>query len=158
MRTIRQTLGDYGERYVADHFSCYVCNAKNSYELLPVNSTSADLKCVACRALAQVKTIRRSAARGLPPKVIGSAWNPQKLLIEKGCFVCLYFVVTDMSDQPAVYICRPEYQSAEMFLPRKPLSDKAKTPGWIGYMIVIGNALEQPALLTRDEIMVLRQE
>ncbi len=53
-------------------------------------------------------------------------------------------MVTDLSDEPAVFLFKPEIQCEAMFTPRPPLSEKAKSPGWTGFMIIPENSLSDP--------------
>jgi hypothetical protein len=131
--TRRQALGELGEKLVALSIPCQVCDS-GAYSLLPRNTKSVDLVCKSCNSFAQVKTVTTKSGL-LPKQILGGAWNPQMLLIHSGRLPDLFIVLVRQGSPCEVFHLPAGEQPASIFVPRKPLSHKAKSPGWIGFTI-----------------------
>ncbi len=145
MPTDRQILGNFGEEAVAKHIRCPKCKkSSRTFRTLPPSFKSSDLVCDFCGYFAQVKTVNRANIDSLPEKLLGAAWNPQKERMDAGIFIPLFIVVFNSKKNFAIYLLPTDFQTVEMFSERKPLSSKAKRPGWVGYTIELGKALSSP--------------
>lgn len=152
MATTRQALGNFGEVLISKTVSCPRCkHSERTLRMMPTNFKCADIICDFCGFLAQVKTATvANADLSHPPKILGAAWGPQQARMQAGIYFSLYVVVVSKSDSRnfAVYFLPSELQTAEMFVPRKPLSSTARRAGWQGYMIDIDKALGTPVRIT----------
>lgn len=122
-----------GELLVVKFLKCLSC-VQGEYIQLPRNTPSVDLICNKCGEQAQVKTAN-SKSGSLPRYVLGGAWEPQRKLISAGSLPRLFVVVIAHEDQAHIYSISSVDQKAEWFRIRKPLSEKAKSPGWTGFTI-----------------------
>lgn len=75
---------------------------------------------------------------------MGAAWKPQNERMESGIFFSLFLVVEDEVGRMAIWFLPRDFQSTEMFVPRKPLSETARRAGWQGFMIDTSKALAPP--------------
>jgi type II restriction enzyme len=148
--TSKQMLGDWGEKLVRSKISCPRCKAKRkTLRQLPPNFTCADLICDFCGYLAQVKTATVANVTVLPNQILGAAWKPQSERMKSGIYFPLFIVlVTKRPKGVAIYLLAADLQTEEMFVPRKPLSNKAKRSGWQGYMIDLRLASGSPTKLS----------
>ena len=136
MATTKQILGSFGESFVSKKIDCPSCKRTNkSLKLLPTNFKCADLICDFCGFLAQVKTVSVVDINQLPKQILGAAWEPQNERMNSGIFFPLYIVAKGPKSNIAVYYLPKDLQTVKMFVPRNPLSDKAKRAGWQGFMI-----------------------
>jgi len=135
VRTKRQALGDFGERLVLA-ITCPRCKRGKTLRRLPANFSSVDVICTFCGFLAQVKSVEKSNVDELPKYLLGGSWGPQREHIEAGIYFSIFIVVvTPNRKSSAVYYLPADLQSRTMFVPRTPLSSKAKSPGWQGFVI-----------------------
>lgn len=144
MATPRQTLGDFGEKLVAKRIFCPGCKrTERTIRLLPASFKCADLICDFCGFLAQVKTVSTSDIETLPKAVLGAAWRPHVQRMDAGIFIPIFIVLKKTEKEFAIYYLPRDLQSREMFVPRKPLTELAKRPGWQGFTIefVFGKSL-----------------
>ena len=132
MPTDKQKLGEFGEVRVIKDCRCPKCKRGKTLKRLPPNFKCADLICDFCGYLAQVKTNTSRDINKLPSKVIGAAWGPQKDRMDSAIYFPLFLVLVSKQDY-AIYYLSADLQTPELFLARKPLSDKAKRAGWQGY-------------------------
>ena len=132
MTTTKQKLGEFGERTVAKQCACPKCKKGKTLRLLPKNFKCADVICDFCGYLGQVKTNSTNNIEKLPKRVIGAAWGPQKQRMEAGIYFPLYLVLVK-DKKYAIYYLSADHQRPEMFVPRKPLSDRARRAGWQGF-------------------------
>jgi len=146
MATERQLLGDLGEKLVAKRIDCPGCkNTGKSLRTLPTNFKCADVICDFCGYLAQIKTTTVKDNTKLPKRVLGAAWGPQLERMNAGIFFPLFIVLVEAeSRKKSVWYLPKDFQTREMFEPRKPLSATAKRAGWQGYNINLENALARP--------------
>ena len=136
MPTDKQKLGDLGEKQVASKCSCPSCKRPKTLKLLPPNFKCADLICDFCGYLAQVKTSRVTDIEKLPKNILGGAWGPQLERMNSGIYFPLFVVLVDKQQKHSSIMFLPaDLQTAEMFEPRKPLSQNAKRAGWQGFLI-----------------------
>ena len=139
-KTRRQALGDFGELLVSNSIVCQRCPS-GTYELLPPNTPSVDLVCRVCGNVAQVKTLRCKEF-AIPRQLLGGAWRPMQILIQENLIPDLFLVLLDSRDSTKVLFLRHELQSETMFVPRNPLSDRAKSPGWTGFIIKLEASMQ----------------
>ncbi len=71
----------------------------------------------------------------LPSRLPGAAWGPQKERMNARIVFPLFIVLVASSRRYAIYYLSADLQPAEMFKPRKKLSDQAKRAGWQGVTI-----------------------
>ena len=150
MATKLQVLGDKGEEFVRSKVDCPRCKKSGkSLRILPRNFRCANLICDFCGYLAQVKTTTLEDPNKLPKLILGAAWEPQRERMEAGIYFPLFIVVTSGKSKstPHIYYLPADFQTAEMFVPRAPLSSKAKRAGWQGYMIDLTKAVANPVRL-----------
>jgi hypothetical protein len=136
MATVKQKLGDWGERLVASKCPCPSCKREKTTKLLPPNFKCADLICDFCGYISQVKTTVQTSIEALPNSLLGAAWGPQRDRMEASIYFPLYVVVTTKkTKQAAIYFLSSDLQTPAIFKPRNPLSETAKRAGWRGFMI-----------------------
>jgi hypothetical protein len=114
---------------------------------LPINTQSVDLECPLCGEKYQVKTLKKSNTKEMPAKLIGAAWKPQLALVSKNSHPGIFLVLLSPEGSFDTYFISKEIQRLECFEVRKPLSEKAKSPGWVGFMITTGNLAGKPKWL-----------
>jgi Dam-replacing family len=141
VRTRRQRLGDLGENLVVSNLDCQQCLV-GKYSLAEKNTPSIDLVCGSCQSQAQVKTAQRKSAE-LPKSLLGGAWGPMQLRIDKKLVPDLFVVVIAEDEECRIYFLPQALQGPEMFRKREPLSSKAKSPGWTGFTIDVASAAEK---------------
>ena len=134
-RTKRQRLGIVGEQFVIDEILCPKCLTPGSHVPLPKNTACVDLECLICGVQSQVKTITSTEKLSLPQTVLGGSWRPKKKLLDNMVLNPYFFVFCVGGEVARVLYLPAENQKIEHFEPRKPLSEKAKSPGWTGYKI-----------------------
>lgn len=148
MTTRNQQTGSRGEKLVAKSQTCPRCKKKQTLRTLPPNFKCADIICDFCGYLAQVKTFESDDTNKLPPTILGAAWAPQRERMESGIFYPLYLVASlKASNKFSIWYLPADFQTAEMFVARKPLSAMAKRAGWQGFTIDLRKALSQPVRL-----------
>ena len=148
MTTSNQESGSQGERLVAKSQVCPSCKKKQTLRTLPTNFKCADIICDFCGFLAQVKTFESVDINKLPPIIFGAAWKPQRERMESGIYYPLYLVANQKTKRrQSIWYLPADLQTAEMFIPRKPLSSTAKRAGWQGFTIDLRKALSQPVRL-----------
>jgi hypothetical protein len=118
---------------VANSINCLDC-IKGIYIQLPRNTPSVDLICSNCGDEAQVKTATSKSGE-VPKYILGGAWEPQRKRLCAGRPPRLFVVVIAPDKPTSVFTVASEAQKEEWFQIRKPLSEKAKSPGWIGFVI-----------------------
>jgi hypothetical protein len=133
--TVRQSLGQLGELYIANEIDCPECRSSKPHLLLPRNTPCVDVMCSNCGVRSQVKTISASNNNIFPRVVLGGSWIPKAKLLELNIFSPYFFVFVKNGSVDKVYYLASEKQMQDIFQVRKPLSDKAKSPGWTGYQI-----------------------
>lgn len=134
LRTSRQQMGDWGEILVAKTCSCPNCKRSGTHKLLPSNFKCADVICDFCGYLTQVKTAKVRNIDEIPGYVLGGAWGPQKERMSSAIFFSLYLVLaTENRKTYSIFYLSRDLQEEQMFVARKPLSDKARRAGWQGF-------------------------
>ena len=147
--TEKQLLGNFGEKIVRKSQNCPKCKRKQTLKSLPPNFKCADIVCDFCGYLAQVKSFSTKNTDRLPDQIRGAAWGPQKERMDAGIFYPLYLIAVSPSSKGyGLWYLPADLQNFEMFVPRKPLSSKAKRNGWQGFMIDLRKAVSQPICLT----------
>jgi hypothetical protein len=69
-----------------------------------------------------------------PKRLLGAAWEPQRLRMEAGIYFPLFLVLaTPKQDFFSIHYLAADLQDEGMFLPREPLSVNAKRAGWRGF-------------------------
>lgn len=148
MPTSKQTLGKLGEKIITKSQNCPKCKHKNTLKALPLNFKCADIICDFCGYLAQVKSFTAKNTDQLSDQILGAAWGPQKERMDSGIFYPLFLVaVSPTSKSYGLWYLPADLQTVEMFVPRKPLSSKAKRHGWQGFMIDLRKAKGRPSRL-----------
>lgn len=147
MATDKQLLGNRGEQLVVKLGSCPKCKRKKTFKALPANFKCADVICDFCGYQAQVKATTVADPAKLPATIPGAAWGPQKERMDAGIFFPLYIVAEAKNGPSAVYFLPADFQTFEMFKPRKPLSETARRAGWQGFVIDLRLALSAPVRL-----------
>jgi hypothetical protein len=134
--TNRQISGTKGETLVAKHCHCPKCKKRHSLRKLPLNFKCADVICDFCGFLAQVKTLHKNDISQLPNSLLGGAWSVQKERIDAGIYFPLYIVLISNENRGGINIhyLPVDFQVRRMYIPRKPLSKKAKRAGWQGFI------------------------
>lgn len=154
-RTEKQNLGDRGEQLVAKVVRCPGCKREErTLRTLPPNFKCADVVCDFCGYLAQVKT---KSIKGLlpaicPSPILGAAWAPQKQRMEAGVYFSLFIVIENEDGISSIFFLPRDLQTAEMFVPRKPLSSTARRAGWQGFTIDLAKALAAPVLYEDGDV------
>jgi len=115
--------------------SCPRCKRSRTLRRLPTNFKCADIICDFCGFLAQVKTSSQQDVETLPSRLPGAAWTPQKERMDAGIYFPLFVVLVASNRRHAIFYLSADLQPAEMFRPRKRLSDRAKRAGWQGVTI-----------------------
>ena len=133
MPTDKQKLGIFGEEIVSKNLICQKCKKSKTLKKLPTNFKCADLICDFCGFLAQVKSSNVKNINLLPKSIVGAAWKPQEQRMNAGIFFPLYLVLVNKKEYSIFYLSA-DLQSKEIFIPRKPLSAKAKRAGWQGFI------------------------
>lgn len=134
MPTQRQILGRAGEMAVAKTCICPRCKRSHTLVRLPANFKCADLICDFCGYLAQVKATRVADVEVIPKAVLGAAWGPQEARMRASIFFPLFLVLLNSARRKAIYYLAADLQTEDMFIPRKPLSSRARRAGWQGFM------------------------
>ncbi|MGE5538065.1 MAG: DpnI domain-containing protein [Gemmatimonas sp.] len=135
MVTARQQLGSFGEKCVVEDCSCPRCKQAGTFIRLPQNFKCADIICDFCGYLAQVKAATTDDIAAIPSKVLGAAWGPQKARMDAAIYFPLYLVL--VANRPlsyAIYFLAADLQEPSIFVPRKPLSVRARRAGWQGFL------------------------
>ena len=132
-QTARQLLGEFGKRNVAKLCGCPKCKRFGTLVRLPTNFKCADLICDFCGYLAQVKTTRVKRVREIPDSILGAAWGPQEARMKSGIYFPLYLVLVDTEGKRSIFYLASDLQEPKMFVPRRPLSPRARRAGWQGF-------------------------
>jgi Dam-replacing family len=135
--TAKQELGSFGEELVCRHTTCPRCKRSKTLKRLPQNFKCVDVICDFCGYLAQVKTSRASTLDTIPDTVLGAAWGPQKERMDSGIYFPLFLVLVGPDVSYVGYYLSADLQSPDIFLPRKPLSAKARRAGWQGFIYML---------------------
>lgn len=133
MSTAKQKLGVYGENLVIKNLICQKCKKTKTLKKLPTNFKCADIICDFCGFLAQVKTSNVKNVNILPKVILGAGWKVQKERMNEGIYFPLYLILVNQNNYSIFYLSTDK-QSEEIFIPRKPLSSKARRAGWQGFM------------------------
>jgi hypothetical protein len=133
MATRKQELGEWGEILVTKKCMCPKCKRAKTLKRLPTNFKCADLICDFCGYLAQVKSMSVSSIDTPPKQVLGAAWGPQEERMASSIYFPL-FLVLRASKKYSIFYLPVDFQSPELFMPRKPLSSKARRAGWQGFL------------------------
>jgi hypothetical protein len=133
MSTDKQKLGVYGENLVIKNLICQKCKKNKTLKKLPTNFKCADIICDFCGFLAQVKTSNVKNIDILPNTILGAGWKVQKERMNEGIYFPLYLILVNQNNYSIFYLS-VDNQSEEIFIPRKPLSSKARRAGWQGFM------------------------
>jgi len=133
MSTDKQKLGVYGENLVIKNLICQKCKKNKTLKKLPTNFKCADIICDFCGFLAQVKTSKVKNTDILPNTILGAGWKVQKERMNEGIYFPLYLILVNQNNYSIFYLSA-DNQSEEIFIPRKPLSSKARRAGWQGFM------------------------
>lgn len=133
MATNKQILGLLGEKYLCKMMVCPRCKRFPSLRRLPVNFKCADIICDFCGYLAQVKTMNSKNLDRPPKRLIAAAWQPQRERIKAGIYFPLFLILINKRRKIQIYYLPTEFQFEGLFVPRKPLSKKAKRSGWQGF-------------------------
>jgi type II restriction enzyme len=133
MSTDKQKLGVYGENLVIKNLICQKCKKNKTLKKLPTNFKCADIICDFCGFLAQVKTSNVKNTDILPNTILGAGWKVQKERMNEGIYFPLYLILVNQNNYSIFYLS-VDNQSEEIFIPRKPLSSKARRAGWQGFM------------------------
>ena len=134
MPTEKQELGELGERLVVQTCACPKCKQRRTLKPLRTNFKCADVICDFCGYLAQVKASTSKDGRTPPKRLLGAAWEPQRLRMDAGIYFPLFLVlVTPERDFFSIHYLPADLQDEAMFLPREPLSVNAKRAGWRGF-------------------------
>jgi type II restriction enzyme len=133
MSTAKQKLGVYGENLVIKNLICQKCKKNKTLKKLPTNFKCADIICDFCGFLAQVKTSNVKNIDILPNTILGAGWKVQKERMNEGIYFPLYLILVNQNNYSIFYLSA-DNQSEEIFIPRKPLSSKARRAGWQGFM------------------------
>jgi hypothetical protein len=145
MATAKQELGALGERLVVQNCACPKCKQKRTLKPLRTNFKCADVICDFCGYLAQVKASTSKDGKTPPKRLLGAAWEPQRLRMDAGIYFPLFLVlVTPARDFFSIHYLPADFQSEALFLPREPLSVNAKRAGWRGFnydLESVGNRL-----------------
>lgn len=150
--TPRQKLGRSGEYLIIANIKCLDCEV-GSYVALKPNTPSVDLECDKCKVEVQVKTAKTLNGK-VPKYVLGGSWKPQFQLLKAGRLPRLFIVVIGKPGAAEVFSISSEEQNPSFFKIRTPLSEKAKSPGWTGFTILLsemGNALKLIGTFTYDQ-------
>ncbi|NBX65556.1 MAG: hypothetical protein EBQ96_00995 [Proteobacteria bacterium] len=136
MSTDKQDLGDMGEKLVAERCACPKCKRTRTLKCLPKNFKCADVICDFCGYLAQVKTASSDCLDVIPNRVLGAAWGPQKERMNASIFFPLFLVLSTNQKKSgcAIYYLSADLQTADIYVPRKPLGPHAKRSGWQGFI------------------------
>jgi hypothetical protein len=133
--TKRQILGDFGEAAVVQFCFCGRCKRSKTLKKLPPNFKCADIICDFCGFMAQVKASTTSSLDVVPDRILGGAWSVQDERMSAGIYFPLFVVLKpELSKVCAVYYPPADLQTREIFVPRKPLSEKARRAGWQGFI------------------------
>lgn len=133
MSTAKQKLGVYGENLVIKNLICQKCKKTKTLKKLPTNFKCADIICDFCGFLAQVKTSNVKNVNILPKVILGAGWKVQKERMNEGIYFPLYLILVNQNNYSIFYLSTDK-QSEKIFIPRKPLSSKARRAGWQGFM------------------------
>ena len=99
--------------------------------------------CDFCGYLAEVKTIACKDVDECPRRVLGAAWSVQRERMEAGIYFPLFMVLCAPDGRSAIYYLPADLQRPEMFVARKPLSEKARRAGWQGFTYELGDATKR---------------
>jgi len=133
--TAHQISGAFGETRVVKFCSCPHCKREKTLVRLPTNFKCADVICDFCGFLAQVKATSVKDVGRIPGRILGAAWGPQKERMDSAIYFPLYLVLkTAASESFSIFYLAADLQRPEMFLPRPPLSEKARRAGWQGFV------------------------
>lgn len=144
---------------VAKYVRCPGCKrGDRTFRLLPNNFKCADVVCDFCGYLAQVKTksVKGTVPETCPRNFMGAAWGAQEERMTAGIFFSLYLVVEGEDGKMGVWFLPRDLQTLEMFVPRKPLSSKAKRSGWQGFMIDSAKATAPPIRYSNGDVVEFR--
>jgi hypothetical protein len=82
-----------------------------------------------------VKTISTGPNKLLPKTVLGGSWVPKEKALIAGNFSPYFFILVEDKQVKRIYYLPASKQRLSIFKVRKPLSSKAKSPGWTGYQL-----------------------
>lgn len=134
MATVKQELGELGERLVVQNCPCPKCKQRRTLKRLTTNFKCADVICDFCGYLAQVKASTSKDGKTPPKRLLGAAWGPQRQRMDAGIYFPLFLVlVTPKQDLFSIHYWSADLQDESMFLPREPLSVNARRAGWRGF-------------------------
>jgi hypothetical protein len=141
MPTKRQVLGRLGEMNVAKTCACPKCKRMKTLKRLPNNFKCADLICDFCGYLAQVKAVTVSNCAIVPKSVLGAAWGPQSERMKAAIYFPLFLVLVAGREHSIFYLSA-DLQHADIFKPRRPLSQNAVRAGWRGFVYDLSSVAE----------------
>lgn len=119
---------------------------------MPRNFKCADIICDFCGFLAQVKTKRIKKPDEKIMRLLEAAWNPYKKRLDAEIIFPLY-IVSVYNDKPMeIKFLDKESQRKhlDMFVPRKPLSNKAKRAGWQSFNYDLSNVSNDLQLIWKS--------
>jgi len=134
MPNSKQVLGEIGELLVIKNCNCPKCKKANTLKRLRQNFKCADIICDFCGYLAQVKSHKTNDIDDLPLKILGAAWGVQKERLDSCIYMPLFIVLYKSKTEFGVYYLSADLQSPDLFVPRNPLKETAKRPGWQGFI------------------------
>ena len=110
------------------------CKRPRTLKRLPTNFKCADIICDFCGYLAQVKTCCSvRSIETVPKSILGAAWGVHKERMDASISFPLFLVLASSSlESYSIFYLAADLQVPEMFLMRKPLSDRARRSGWQG--------------------------
>jgi type II restriction enzyme len=80
-----------------------------------------------------VKARRSEIIDVVPQTTFGAAWRVQKERMDAGIYFPLFLVQINSRKKFSVFYLSADLQSADMYVPRQPLSLTARRRGWQGF-------------------------
>ena len=137
-------LGNFGELFIVRYVGCQNADCQGPLKQLPINTRSYDLECQKCSERYQVKTLRKNDPTRLPTRILGAAWEPQRQLLDNSRVPSIFLVLCAINGEVLVYFISKQSQVEDCFVVRKPLSERAKSPGWVGFYVEISRLTHPP--------------
>lgn len=101
---------------------------------LPRNFKCADVICDFCGFLGQLKASSVRDVADIPNRILGAAWEPQRERMEASIYFPLFLVLVSENRSYSIFYLSADLQTPAMFVPRSPLSEKARRAGWRGFI------------------------
>lgn len=155
--TKKQRLGQTAEAIVASTCSCPKCKHASTLRRPLPNLKCADVICDFCGYLAPVKAVTTSRIDLPPDTILGAARRPQKARLDSGIYFPVFVVLMGSTRHYSDFFLPADLHSADMFVPRSPLSPTDRWAGWQGVLYNLRWKTQQLIKLRRNPPLTTTQ-